>query len=133
MEAILEVGGARSTCPYHLRRRARRIVLTSSTPRRSCSTVEGVVSLGFTAQIHGTIALSFRRSLCRSWALGAQDSLPCNSADRTAEENTLPLVLREICREVRTGSSFLNLLHATQHLVVTASSQPPPADNVSPR
>ena len=76
------------------------------------------------------MARSFLRSRCRSEAFGAQVSLPWSIVDRTQAVNTLPRILKEMCFEVRIGSSFLNLLQAAQQRAAIARSQPPPAENL---
>ncbi|KAH3769231.1 hypothetical protein DPMN_170480 [Dreissena polymorpha] len=124
---------ARLTCPYHLRRLALSDAVTSGIPSFPYSVSVSTPSSGLTLQIQWAIALSFLRSRCREEADGAHASLPCNMADRTQALNTLPRVLRETCFDVSIGSSFLNFPQAVQHLVMMASSQPPPAHSVSPR
>ena len=131
MELMHEV--ARCTCPYHLRRRVRRTAVISSRSSFWRSTAEEISSSSFAPQIHLIMARSFLRSRCRSEAFGAQVSLPWSIVDRTQAVNTLPRVLKEMCFEVRIGNSFLNLPQAAQQRAAIARSQPPPAENMSPR
>ena len=79
------------------------------------------------------MALSFLRSLCKSGAVGAQVSLPCNMAERTQALNTFPHVKGDTRLEVSIGSSFLNLPQAEDYLVAIARAHPLPAHNMSPR
>ena len=77
--------------------------------------------------------LSFLQSLCKSGAVGAQVSLPCNRAERMQALNTFPRVKGDTCFEVSIGSSFLNFPKAVKHLVAIARAHPPPALNMPPR
>ena len=124
---------ARVTCPNHLKRLVRTASVTSCIPSLSSSDSIGISSSGLTPQNQRIMALSFRRSRCRSGAAGAQVSLPCRRADRIQVLKIFPRVLRVTCLEVRSGRSFLNFPQAVQHLVMIANSQPPPAHSMSPR
>ena len=68
----------RATCPYHLKCLVRRAAVTSCTPNIAQSVSADTSSLSLTPQIQRTIDLSFWRSHCKSGAVGAQVSLPCN-------------------------------------------------------
>ena len=131
MELMHEV--ARCTCPYHLRCRVRRTAVISSRSSFRWSTAEEISSSSFVPQIHLIMARSFLRSRCRSEAFGGQVSLPWSIVDRTQAVNTLPRILKEMCFEVRIGNSFLNLPQAAQQRAAIVWSQPPPAENMSPR
>ena len=80
-----------------------------------------------TPHIQPTIEVSFRRSSCKSGAIGAQVSLPCNRAERTQALKTFPRVLRDTCLDVRKERSLLNFPQAVLHLVMMASLHPQPA------
>ena len=90
----------------------------------------GTSSCGLTPQIQWIMALSFLRSLCKSGAVGAQVSLPCNRAERMQALNAFPHVKGDTCLEVSIGSSFLNFPKAVEHLVAIARAHPPPALNM---
>ena len=111
----------RATCPYHLKRLVQRAAVTFTS------------SLSLTQQIQRTIDLSLRRSRCKSGAVGAQVSLPCNRAEGTQALKTFPRVLRDTCLDVRIGRSLLNFPQAVLYLVTMASLHPPPAHSMSPR
>ena len=72
-------------------------------------------------------------SLCKTETVGAQFPLPYNKAERTQDPYKFPRDSKVMCLEVNMGNSFLNLPQATEHLVITANSQPPPAHNIKPR
>ena len=85
----------RATCPYHLKRLVRRAAVTSCTPNIAQSVSADTSSSSLTLHIQQTIDQSFRRSRCKSGAVGAQVSLPCNRAERTQALKTFPRVLRD--------------------------------------
>ena len=87
----------RATCPYHLKRLVRGAAVTSCTPNIAQSESEDTSSSSLTPHIQRTIDLSFRRSRCKSGAVGAQVSLPCTRAERTQALKTFPRVLRDTC------------------------------------
>ena len=122
----------RATCPYHLKCLVRTAV-TSCTPNIAQSVSADTSSLSLTPHIQRTIDLSFRRSHCKSGAVGAHVSLPCNRAERTQALKTFPGVLRVKCLDVRIGRSLLNFPQAVLHLVTMASLHPPLAHSMSPR
>ena len=62
----------RATCPHHLKRLVRRAAVTSCTPNIAQSVSADTSSSSRTPQIQRTIDLSFRRSRCKSGAVGAQ-------------------------------------------------------------
>ena len=119
----------KATCPYHLKRLVRRAAVTSCIPHIA----QGASPPSLTLQIQWTIDLSFRRSRCKSGAVGAQVSLPCNRAERTQALKTFPRVLKDTCLDVSIGRSLLNFPQAVLHLVTMASLHPPPAHSMSPR
>ena len=88
---------------------------------------------GLTPQIQRIMAHSFLRNLCKSGAVEAQVSLPCNRAEQMQALNTFPRVKGDTCLEVSIGSSFLNFPQAVEYLVAIARAHPPPALNMSPR
>ena len=96
-------------------------------------TYDGLLSFGLTPHIQWIIDLSLRCSLCKTATVGAQFSLPYNKAERTQDVYNLPRDSKVMCLEVNMGNSFLNFPQTTEHLVITASSQPPPAHNISRR
>ena len=96
----------RATCPYHLKRLVRRAAVTSCTPNIAQSESEDTSSSSLTPHIQLTIELSFRRSRCKSGAVGAQVSLPCNRAEHKQALKTFPRVLRDTCLDVRIGRSL---------------------------
>ena len=122
----------RASCPYHLKRLVPRAAVTSCT-LNIAQCVCGHFVIILTPQIQWTIDLSFRRSPCKSGAVGAQVSLPCNRAERTQALKTFPRVLRDTCLDVRIGRSLLNFPQAVLHLVTMASLRPLPAHSMSPR
>ena len=123
----------RATCPYHLKCLVLRAAVTSCTPNIAQSESEDTSSSFLTPHIQRTIDLSFRRSRCKSGAVGAQVSLPCNRAERTQALKTFPRVLRDTRLDVRIGRSLLNFPQAVLHLVLMASLHPLPAHSMSPR
>ena len=80
----------------------------------------GTSSCGLTPQIWRIMALSFLPSLCKSGAVGAQVSLPCNRDKQMQALNTFPRVKGDTCLEVSIGSSFLNFPQAVEHVVAIA-------------
>ena len=110
----------RTTCPYHLKRLVRRAAVTC-TPNIAQSVSADTSSSSLTLHIKRTIDLSFRRSCCKSGAVGAQVSLPCHRAERTQALKTFPRVLMDTCLDVRIGRSLLNFPQAVLHLVTMAS------------
>ena len=72
-----------ATMPYHLKRLVPRAVVTSYTLYVAQSVSMDTSSSSLTPQIQGTIDLSFWGSSCKSGAVGAQVSPPCNRAERT--------------------------------------------------
>ena len=66
----------RTTCQYHLRRLERTAAVPSCIPSHAHNKSMEISSCGLTPQIHRIIDLSFRRSRCKSGAVGAQVSLP---------------------------------------------------------
>ena len=90
-------------------------------------------SFALTLQIQRIMA----RSLCRRRysvsAFMAQISAVCSITLLTHDEYTLPLVRRGTWRLVRRGSNCRNLPHAHLQRVIAASSQPSPAESMSPR
>ena len=96
------------TCPNHLKRLVRRAAVISCTPSIAQSVSTNTSSLSLTPQFHRTIDLSFQQSRCKSGAVGAQVSLPCNRAERTQPLKTFPQVLRDTCLDVRIGRSHSN-------------------------
>ena len=122
-----------ATCPYHLKRLLRRASVTSCTPNIAQSVSADTSSSSLTPHIQRTIDLSFQRSRCKSGAVGAQVSLPCNGAERTQALKTFPRVLTETCLDVRIGRSLLNLPLAVLHLVTRVRLPPHPAHSMSPR
>ena len=123
----------RATCPYHLKRLVRRAAVTSCTPNIAQSVSLDTSSSSLTPHIQLTIDLSFRRSRCKSGAVGAQVLLPCNRAECTQALKTFPLALMDTCLDVRIGRSLLNFPQAVLHLVTMASLHPPPEHSKSPR
>ena len=115
-----------ATCPYHLKRLVRRAAVTSCTPNIAQSLSANTSSSSLTPQNQRTIDLSFRQSCCKSGAVGAQVSLPCNRAERTQALKTFPRVLRKTCLDIRIGRSLLNF-PLVLYLVTMASLHPPPA------
>ena len=120
-----------ATCPYHLKRLVRRAAVTSCTPNIAQSVSADTTSSSLTRHIQRTIDLSFGRSRCKSGAVVAQVSLPCNRAEHTQALKTFPQVLRDTCLDVRIGRSLLNFPQAVLHLVTMASLHPPPTQHVS--
>ena len=123
----------RASCPYHLKHLVWRAAVTSCTPNIAQSVSADTSSSSLTPHIQRTINLSFRRCRCKSGAVGARVSLPCNRAERTQALKTFPRVLRDTCLDVRIGRSLLNFPQAVLHLVMMASLHPPPAQSMSPR
>ena len=105
----------RAICPYHLKSLVRRAAVTSCTPNIAQSVSADTSSSSLTLHIQQTIDLSFRRSRCKSGAVGAQVSLPCNRTERTQALKTFPRVLRDTCLDVRIGRSLLNFPQAVLH------------------
>ena len=68
--------------------------LLSCTPNIAQRVSAGTSSSSLTQQIQRTIDLSFWRSRCKSGALGAQFSLPCDRAERTQALKTKKLVFK---------------------------------------
>ena len=62
---------ARVTCSYHLSLRGLRAEVISSRPSLASRVAEGTSSLIFTSHSQQIMALSFRRRICMSSALGA--------------------------------------------------------------
>ena len=120
-------------CPNHLKRLLWRADVTSCTPNIAQSVSADTSSSSLTPQIQRTINLSFQQSRCKSGAVGAQVSLPCNRAEHTQALKTFPRVLRDTCLDVRIGKSLLNFPQAVLHLVTMASLYSPPAHSMSPR
>ena len=134
-KAVLTAPLERSTCPYHQSLRSFRMRSRSSMPSRTNSSLDLVVTMscGLTLQICLIIALSF---CCRCWRFGfvnGQVSLAWSIALHTQELYTQPRVLKERCREERTGSRSLNFFQAIFTHVVVESSQPPAAESMSTR
>ena len=90
-------------------------------------------SSGLILQICLIMALSFRCKSCRFVSVNGQVSLAWSMALRMQELYAWSRVLYERWQDVRTGSSSLNFFHEVFTQVVTASSQPPPAESMSPR
>ena len=131
-----DAGEARTRSPsvssqalYHW---ATALPVTSCTPNIAHSESEDTSPSSLTPHIQRTIDLLFRRSCCKSGAVGAQVSLPCNRAERTQGVKTFQWVLRDTCLDVRIGRSLLNFPQAVLHLVTMASLHPPPAHSMSP-
>ena len=61
----------RTTCPYHLRPLERKAAVTSCIPSLAHNKSLEISSCGLTPKIHRIINLSFRRSRCKSGAVGA--------------------------------------------------------------
>ena len=120
---------ARVTWPYLLRCLVLSATATSWIPNFVYRVSMGTSSCGLTPQIQWIMDLSFLWSLCKSGAVGAQVSLPCNRAERMQALNTFPQVKGDTCLEVSIGSSFLNFPQAVEHLVAIARADPPPALN----
>ena len=99
---------ARTTCPYHLRHLVLEAAVTSCFPNFAYRVSIETSSWGFRPQIQRIINLSFRRSCCKSWADGAQVSLPYNRAEWTRALYTFPWVMRDTCLNIRIGRSLLN-------------------------
>jgi len=76
----------RTTCPYHLRHLERKAAVSSCVPSLAHNKSMDISSCGLTPQIHRIIDLSFRRSRCKSPAVGAQVSLPWRRAERNTHE-----------------------------------------------
>jgi hypothetical protein len=67
--------------------------------------------------IQQIIDLSFLWSFCRSLAVMAHVFLPRSNAECTHASNALPVVVKDMCLDVRICRSFLNFPQAVQHLV----------------
>ena len=86
----------------------------------------GTSSCGLTPQIQRILALSFLQSLCKSGAVGAQVSLPCNRAER--------MQALTLFHELMVTHAWKSVLEvAVEHLVAIARAHPPPALNMSSR
>ena len=123
----------RSTCPNHL------ILLVCSTTSRSwIASIEWreselTLSFALTLQIQHIIALSFCRMRFIVATVMAQVSAACSITLLTHVEYTRPLDRRGRLWLVRRGSSWRNLPQAHLQRVTAASSQPPPAESMSPK
>ena len=117
----------------HLKRLVQRAAVISCTPNIAQSVFADTSSPSLTTHIQKTIDLLFRRSRCKSGAVGAQVSLPCNRTERTQALKTFPRVLRDTCLDVRIGRSLLNFPQAVLDLVTIASLHPLPKHSMSPR
>ena len=93
----------RATCPNHLKRLMRKADVTFCTHNIAQSVSVGTSSSSLNLQIKRTIDLSFRRSRCKSGALGAQVSIPCYRTECTQGLKTFPHVLRDTCLDDRIG------------------------------
>ena len=118
-KAVLTAPSERSTCPYHRSFLSFSMRSRSSIPSRVSSSMDLMVaeSYGLTLQICLIIALSFR---CRRWRQGfvtGQDSLAWSIALRTHVLYTRPRVLKERCREERTGFSSLTSSRRFSHVL----------------
>ena len=103
-----------ATCPNHLKQLVRRAAVTSCTPNIAQSVSAGTSSSSPTQQIQRTIGLSFLQSCCKSGAVGAQVSLPCN-ADCTQALKTFPRVLRDTCFNQFSFDTTALLVHPILH------------------
>ena len=113
---------ARCTWPFHLSRRQRGADVISLMPSFCSSEPEGISSLSLMPQIQQIMA----QRRCSLGLFGPHVLLPWSIAEQTQVSYTLPCILGERCRVVRTGKSFLDFPQGTQHLATMALSQPPP-------
>ena len=90
-------------------------------------------SFALTLQIQQIMARSLRRRWFGVSTFMAQVSAACSITLLTHDEYSLPLVRRGRWRLVKRGSNWQNLPHAHLQRVISASSQPPPAERMSPR
>ena len=123
----------RSTCPNHLILPVRSTTSKSWMPSFVRRESELTSSFALTLQIQRIMARSLRRRQFSVSAFMAQVSAACSITLLTHDEYTLPLVRRGTWRLVRRGSNCRNLPHAHLQRVIAASSQPPPAESISPR
>ena len=87
-------------------------------------------SFALTLQIQQIMARSLRRFSVSTFM--AQVSAACSITLLTHDLYTLPLVRMGRWRLVRRGTNWQNLPHAHLQRVIAASSQPPPAESMSP-
>ena len=123
----------RSTCPNYLILLVLRTTSKSWMPSFVRKESELTSSFALTLQIQRIMALSLRKRRFSVSAFMAQVSAACSITLLTHDEYTLPLVRRGTRRLVRKGSNCRNLPHAHLQRVIAASSQPPPAESMSPR
>ena len=92
-------------------------------------------SFALTLQIQRIIArsLRWRRFSVSAFMAQVSASAACSITLLTRDEYILPLVRRGTWRLVRRGSNCRNLSHAHLQRVIAASSQPHPAESMSPR
>ena len=90
-------------------------------------------SFALTLQIQRIMARSLRRRRFSVSTFMAQVSAACSITLLTHDDYTLPLARRGRWRLVRRGSNWRNLPNAHLQRVIAASSQPPPAESMSPR
>ena len=130
--AVLIAPLERSTCPNQRSLLSLRMRSRSSSLSFASNSLDLTVALSFglILQICLIMALSLR---CRFVLVSGQFSLAWSMGLRTQELYTWPHVLKERWRDVRTGSSSLNFFQAVFTRVVTAISQPSPAESMSPR
>ena len=123
----------RSTCPNHLILLVRSTTSKSWMPSFVRRESELTSSFALTLQIQRIMARSLRRRRFSVSTFMAQVSAACSITLLTHDEYALPLVRRGRWRLVRRGSSWQNLPHAHLQRVIAASSQPPPAESMSPK
>ena len=117
---------ARCICPYHLNPRLWTNAVMSSMPISVVVELRGFcLGLWCHKSSGSCCGLQVSGVRCRHFA-------PWSMAEETQAVYTLPCMLGERCLVVRTGKSFLNFSHATQHLVAVALSQSPPEHNIPP-
>ena len=124
-----------STCPYQRSLLSFRMRSRSSMPSWASSSVDLMVavSCGLLLQSCLIIALIFPYRCWRLSFVNGQVSLAWSIALCTLELYTWPNVMKERWREERTGIGSLNFFQAFLTRVVVKSSQPPPAESMSPR
>ena len=123
----------RSTCQNHLILLVRSTTSKSWMPSFVRRESELTSSFALTLQIQRIMARSLRRRRFSVSPFMAQVSAACSMTLLTHDEYILPLVGRGRWRLVRRGSNWRNLPHAHLQRVIAASSQPPPAESMSPR
>ena len=123
----------RTTCPNHLILLVRSTTSKSWMPSFVRRESELTSSFALTLQIQRIMARSLRRRRFSVSAFMAQVSAACSIMLLTHDEYTLPLGRRGTRRLVRRESNCRNLPQALLQRVTAASSQPPPAESMSPR